>query len=160
MSLDINPGVVGEEVYAITTDVFTALIDHEPGVLQLWNDPKPELAEPVYSWVDMAGEDASRVLVAAEKETADDVARALLAMEPDEAVSKEDLVDAVGEIANVVGGNLKSLVPHPGKLSLPNVKNAPPEDEQAKFLSEVLMSWKGRILIISIWALPPTEGDD
>ena len=36
-------------------------------------------------------------------------------------VSPEDLMDAVGEMVNVVSGNLKALLPAPSALSLPSV---------------------------------------
>lgn len=39
----------------------------------------------------------------------------------DEEVSNDETTDAVGELANMVGGNLKALVPQPAKLSLPSV---------------------------------------
>jgi chemotaxis protein CheX len=36
-------------------------------------------------------------------------------------VSGVEIVDAVGELANMIGGNLKALVPQPARLSLPSV---------------------------------------
>ena len=39
----------------------------------------------------------------------------------EEDVSPDEVADAVGELANMVGGNLKALVPQPAKLSLPSV---------------------------------------
>ena len=36
-------------------------------------------------------------------------------------VDREELQDAVGELANMVGGSLKGLVPGPSRLSLPTV---------------------------------------
>lgn len=39
----------------------------------------------------------------------------------DHEVNTADLDDAVGELANVVGGNIKSLLPGPSALSLPMV---------------------------------------
>lgn len=38
-----------------------------------------------------------------------------------EAVSSEETADAVGELANMIGGNLKALVAQPARLSLPSV---------------------------------------
>lgn len=46
-------------------------------------------------------------------------ARLLGAEEAD--VSPEDIQDAVGELANMLGGGVKELMPHPCKLSLPSV---------------------------------------
>jgi chemotaxis protein CheX len=46
-------------------------------------------------------------------------ARLLGAEEAD--VSPEDIQDAVGELANMLGGGVKELMPQPCKLSLPSV---------------------------------------
>jgi chemotaxis protein CheX len=47
-------------------------------------------------------------------------AAAMFGCEPDDA-GPEELQDAVGEIANMTGGNLKSLLPEPSSVSLPSV---------------------------------------
>ena len=78
--------------------------------------------------------------------------RALLAVPDDEAVSEADFVDAVGEIANVVGGNVKALVPDPGPLTLPQVAPAPPGDG-ATLLHRAQLVWRGHPLAISLWSL-------
>ena len=44
----------------------------------------------------------------------------MLGMEAGSA-SSDDVYDAVGELTNMIGGNLKSLVPFPSQLSLPSV---------------------------------------
>lgn len=48
------------------------------------------------------------------------VAAAMFAMEPDE-VGDEEVNDAVGELANIIGGNVKGLIEDPCSLSLPMV---------------------------------------
>ncbi|MDO5672829.1 MAG: chemotaxis protein CheX [Actinomycetaceae bacterium] len=150
-----------DEVFAITADIFEALIDGEPGHLSLWEGPIEPFAQPLYAWVDMEGEDAARALLTTERTTADDLAHALLGMDPEEIVEEEDLVDAVGEVANVVGGNLKSMVPNPGALSLPVVQNDIPEVKGNTIFGEIQMNWKGSLLVISIWGLgTSTEGND
>ena len=40
------------------------------------------------------------------------------------AVGGDDTLDALGELANVVAGNVKSLLPAPSVLSTPSVRNA------------------------------------
>lgn len=39
----------------------------------------------------------------------------------EEALSIEDVVDALGEVANIIGGNIKALLPGPSELGLPTV---------------------------------------
>ena len=49
------------------------------------------------------------------------VAHRMLGMGPDEQPVAEDLSDSLGELVNVIGGNVKSLMPGPSQLSLPLV---------------------------------------
>jgi chemotaxis protein CheX len=48
------------------------------------------------------------------------LAALMFGMEQDE-VTAAETSDAIGELANMVGGNLKALVPQPARLSLPSV---------------------------------------
>jgi chemotaxis protein CheX len=65
---------------------------------------------------------------------------------PVDSVSIEDMHDALGEIANVLGGNLKSLMPAPTRLSLPEV-GQPSGDESAGRTERTLV--KGMFLSFS-----------
>ena len=47
-------------------------------------------------------------------------AAAFLAMDEDE-VAEDDVVDVMGELANIVGGNVKSMLPSGCFVSLPHV---------------------------------------
>ena len=40
---------------------------------------------------------------------------------PEDALEAEEIGDAVGELVNVVGGNVKGMLPGPSELSLPSV---------------------------------------
>ena len=46
---------------------------------------------------------------------------AVLFGRPEEEVSLDDVRDALGEITNMIGGNVKALLPSPSRLSLPTV---------------------------------------
>ncbi|MCV2392761.1 chemotaxis protein CheX [Actinotalea sp. M2MS4P-6] len=153
MSASIDMGVFAETVFAIADEVFSAMIDGEPGGLIPAFEPFEVPADATYAWVDVHGDHPGRVLLATEHETAMLLTRALLAMDDDEPVSDADFVDAFGEIANVVGGNIKSLVPDPGPLTLPQVSPLPPTD-QAELLHDAQFIWRGRPLAISLWSLP------
>ncbi|NMR20543.1 chemotaxis protein CheX [Cellulomonas fimi] len=142
-----------EQITAIAEEVFAAMVDGETGALNPWLDGPVTLTNPLHAWVELQVELPSRVLLTTERETADDLARALLAMEPDEPVSEDDLVDAFGEVANVVGGNLKALLPVHGKLALPQVSADAPSAEGATPIDDVALSWRGRLLTVSVWTL-------
>lgn len=48
------------------------------------------------------------------------LAGAMFMMEPDD-LGDDELVDAIGELANMVGGGVKGMLPEPSRLSLPTV---------------------------------------
>lgn len=154
MSAGIDMGVFAETVNAIADEVFTAMVDGEPGHLQPWLDAAPVLEDPIHSWVDVHGSHPGRVLVSTERATATRLTRSLLAIGPDEEVSDADFVDAFGEIANVVGGNVKALVPDPGPLTLPLVDAVAPAGDGAFRLHETLLAWRDAPVSISLWSLP------
>jgi hypothetical protein len=74
-------------------------------------------------------------------------------MPADEAVSEDDLVDAFGEVVNVVGGNVKSLLPLQGTLGLPQVATSAPVVPDGVLVQELLLSWRGRPLVVAVWAV-------
>lgn len=56
---------------------------------------------------------------------------------PPEAVSDDDIQDALGELANILGGNIKPLFPAPNHLSLPFYGGEP---EPGRVLCQVDMN--------------------
>lgn len=152
MSAAIDMGVFGDTVFAIAEEVFTAMIDPEPGALQQALEPSEPPADATWAWVDVHGEHPGRVMLGTDHDTAEMLTRALLAVPDDEPVSEADFVDAFGEIANVVGGNIKALVPDPGPLTLPQVAATPPADG-AVLLHHAQLLWREHPLAISLWSL-------
>jgi chemotaxis protein CheX len=70
--------------------------------------------------VQITGAFGGAVMVSVSERLARRAAGAMLDTPP-EAVTAEDLRDALGEIANMTGGNVKALLPGPSHLSLPSV---------------------------------------
>lgn len=141
-----------EQIMAVAEEVFAAMVDCEPGLLVPLVGLAP-LVEPVYAWVEVRSDTTRRIVLAAGAATAHELARALLRLGDHQDVTEEDLVDAFGEVANVVGGNLKSLAPTDGVLSLPLVgREAPPVRAAAK-LDEVVVAWRGQPLAITVWQM-------
>lgn len=140
-----------DAVHAIAQEVFAAMVDGDLGLLLPWDGDLPELPDAVVAWVDLHGEWSGRAVLVTAHETAEDLARALLALESGSAVSRPDLEDAFGEIANVVGGNLKSLLPHAGTLGLPQVGSEVPPLAGAARVQHLPLSWRGRLLVVDVW---------
>lgn len=140
-----------DPVLGIAEEVFAAMVDGEPGLVRLWEGDAPEAADQVHAWVDVYGPFPGRVLLSTEEGTAQDLARALLGMEPGDPVSDADLVDAFGEMANVVGGNVKALVPDPHSLGLPVVAHERPGTRDEDLLHRLRLDWRGRLLEVGVW---------
>jgi chemotaxis protein CheX len=70
------------------------------------------------SVVSFVGEWSGAVLVRCGVVTAEKLAQRLFQVER---VSSDDVADAMGELANMIGGNLKSVLPTGVALSVPNV---------------------------------------
>jgi len=138
--------------------------DLETLVAQVWStyvlDEGP-LPAPPASWtsatpcwssaVSVTGAWHGMIAVDLAQDAAVALTRAMLAMEDDEEPAAEDLVDAVGEVANMVGGNVKALVPGPSGLSLPVVGQSPlaaPSDLAPSLCLD--LTWNGHPLRVRV----------
>jgi hypothetical protein len=138
------------QITAIATEVFAAMVDRQSGLLTAWEGARPIVGDPVYAWVDLDTDGASRILLTTDASTADDLTRAFLSMDASEAVAQADMADAFGEIANVFGGNIKALLPEHVGLTLPQVSTRSPSVAGGVQLHEVALSWRGRPLVITL----------
>ena len=143
----------GGEITAITAEIFAAMVDGEEGLLVPCPGARAQVVDPLHAWVDMHADGGSRVQLTTDAGTADDLARALLGMSADEMVPLGDLVDAFGEVANIIGGNLKALLPVQGRLTMPEVSRQSPSTAGAVQIDEVPLAWRGRPLIITVWTI-------
>ena len=83
-----------------------------------------------------------------------DLTRALLGDHAPAELDDEDIADAFGEIANVVGGNVKAALPGPSALSLPDVGAAPAVRNPAD-VCRIDVVWRGEALSISVQGALP-----
>jgi chemotaxis protein CheX len=71
-----------------------------------------------------------------------------------EKVTQADVRDAVGELVNIVGGNLKGMLPSPTGLSLPSVTHGAVQVDtgvEADLLVDVQLSWMDEPVRVAIW---------
>jgi chemotaxis protein CheX len=138
-------------VETIAQDAWIALVGEEEVLVPLPGEP---VTDPVSSWVDVVGPWTGSVVLTTGRRTAEELTRALLAEHSPEVLEHEDVVDAFGEIANVVGGNVKAALPGSAGLSLPDVGDAPaprnPED-----VCHVDLLWRGKTVSISVQGALP-----
>ncbi|HET6483530.1 MAG TPA: chemotaxis protein CheX [Actinoplanes sp.] len=109
----------------------------------------------VHSSVSISGSWTGHIVYASSFPAARRAAAAFMAAEPDE-VSEEDLADVLGELANIVGGNVKAMLPDGAYLSLPQVVFAPEATARypnAHRVSGVYGLWDGEPVSISMWQI-------
>lgn len=140
---------VNRAVLMIANEIFYALIDKIPDTVFEWHGEIEEFEDPVYAWVDSNGHKKIRSTIVMERSTSEDLARAMYTLGKLDSVTVADVIDAFGEIANVIGGNLKSVVEDSGNLSIPKVSRERPWMSE-KPLASLILNWRGKFLVVSI----------
>ncbi|HVV36319.1 MAG TPA: chemotaxis protein CheX [Acidimicrobiales bacterium] len=154
----IHTGPEPEVVEQIVQEIFQGLIG-EDGPLPY---PLPYDGSPldVSASVSVTGEWSGHVVMACGEVLGRKIAAGLLMTEPEE-ITDDDLSDAMGEFANVVGGNVKAMMPGPSKLSLPvavlgSARERLPGTVEA---TRVEMTWHDAPFIVSVWAPEEKESN-
>ncbi|HVK29188.1 MAG TPA: chemotaxis protein CheX [Nocardioides sp.] len=135
-----------DDVQALAEDVWMALVGEDEVLVPRMVPPRtPFDATGVWSSsVTVSGGWAGVVTVELDEGVAQQLSARMLALPDDEPVTDGDIADAVGELVNMVGGNVKSLMPGPSVLSLPAVAAG-----RAAFASDVTevcrldLAWRG-----------------
>jgi chemotaxis protein CheX len=113
----------------------------------------PHTTAEIVASVSISGSWHGHVVVSCSAGAARAAAAAFLLVKPDE-VAIVDVVDVMGELANIVGGNLKSMLPATSFVSLPQVVSAAgttvhwPACEQ---VCEFSGTWQNEPISISMW---------
>ena len=138
-------------VHSIAEDAWISLVGEEEVLIPL---PGEMPADTVSSWVDVVGPWTGSVVLTTGRQTAEDLSRALLGDSAPEVLEEEDVVDAFGEIANVVGGCVKAALPGQSALSLPSVGTGP-DIRNAADVCRVDTLWRGAPITISVQGALP-----
>jgi chemotaxis protein CheX len=150
MSTDVV--VNGNDLAEMVEQVWLSYLDPE-GVHPLVPTGDETQPSEVHSSVSITGSWTGYVVYASSAAAARKAAAAFMAMDPDE-VSEEDLSDVLGELANIVGGNVKAMLPAGAFLSLPQVVLAPETATKypnAERISGLYGRWEGEPVSISMW---------
>ena len=142
-----------EDVRAVTDEVWASLLgDTAPLVDRLVPVGTP--FDTVGAWsaaVTVSGGWQGIVTVELTSYVAGALTTTMLDLPPDADVADGDVADAVGELVNMLGGNVKSLMPGPSVLSLPSVAAG-----RAAFASDahevarVEATWDGEPVRVSV----------
>ena len=148
----VIPALIDEAtVEAIANEAWIALVGEDEVLVPV---PGELSADVLSAWVDVVGPWTGSVVLTTDRQTAAELTRALLGSAAPELLDHEDVADAFGEIANVVGGNVKAALPGPSVLSLPDV-GEPPAVRNPADVCRVDVLWRGQPLTISVQGVRP-----
>ena len=133
-------------VQGIAEQTWLALVGEDEYLVPL---PGTLPADVVSSWVEIVGPWNGAVVLSCGRGTADELSRCLLGAHAPAVLESEDVEDALGELANVVGGNVKAVLPGPSVLGLPETGAATPAGDPAD-TCRVDLLWRGRSLTIAV----------
>jgi chemotaxis protein CheX len=139
-----------ENLQEIADQVWTAYLDPE-GIYPLLVGETSESPSAVSASVSLTGAWHGHVVVTCSTRAARSATAAFMAMESDE-VGEEDMVDVMGELANIVGGNVKSMLPAATLVSLPQVvTGATLQFPTTRQVCELSGTWLDEPFSISMW---------
>jgi hypothetical protein len=118
-----------------------------------WSGDAPAHGLTVAAEVTLAGDWNGAVRLTCDAATAERLAGTMLGTD-DESLPDDDVHDAVGEIVNVIGGNVKGSLDGSTSLGLPTVavgavaSSAPP-------VSKCVVEWQGAPVTVEVLAASP-----
>jgi chemotaxis protein CheX len=133
-------------VQSIAEEAWLALVGEEEFLLPLPGGPADDA---ISSWVEIVGPWNGTVVITTGRTTAEELSRCLLKEHAPPVLDVEDIEDGLGELANVVGGNVKAVLPGPSVLGLPEVGDAP-EATDPTDVCRLDVLWRGQALTISV----------
>ena len=111
------------------------------------HDADPELTASI----SVTGAWDGHIVISCTSQAATHMAATMLGLASDE-VGHDDMVDTTGEMANVVGGNVKNLLPEPSVLSLPQVvRGAGLRFPATRQVCSLTWLWRGEPVRITVW---------
>ena len=142
-----------ETVVDVMADMWSSFLADE-SIVEAVEELTPEgVEDQVVASVCVDGPWTGVIVVATTRRAGRDIAASLLAIEH-AVVTDRDIDDALGEVANVLGGNLKTLLPPPSSLSLPSVAGGDSEvvPASARLVLRVALDWRGEPVEVGVWA--------
>ena len=138
-------------VQSIADEVWPSLVGDGEAFVPV---PVPPAAELVSAWVDIIGPWTGSVVLTCAPATAEALTESVLMTRPPTVVDDEDVADALGELANVLGGNIKSVLPGESRLGLPQIGSAPSRG-RLDDVCALVGQWRGNYLTITVQGAAP-----
>jgi chemotaxis protein CheX len=138
--------VTGDVLWSIVAEVWESILE-QPAARA---DHAFNLDDALTAAVTISGDWDGVVTFTCPQPAAVAIARAMLALGPDDEVSDEDVADALGEVVNVVGGQVKSLCPGDNHLGLPLVSHGMVLPH-AQPCCRTGVEWAGHVARVAVW---------
>jgi chemotaxis protein CheX len=138
-------------VQSVADEVWPSLVGDGEAFVPV---PVPPPADVISAWVDIVGPWTGSVVLTCAPATAEALTESVLMTRPPAVVDDEDVADALGELANVLGGNIKGVLPGDSRLGLPQLGSAP----AVGLLDDVCRvagQWRGQFLTITVQGAVP-----
>ena len=151
-----------DEICQVTENIWKSILD-----IDIQPDPQAVLPdEPQHlltGCVQISGAWEGVVVVHCSAELARQVTARMFRLTP-ETVSDDDMKDVLGELANMIGGNIKTLLPGPSGLSLPTALEGldyPPLVPGSRCLSQVAFVCQDQPLLVTLmqWNEAPAAAE-
>lgn len=140
--------VTPEDLRLLGDDVLMAFLEGSPpaGLHEAVS------GSPLRASVSVRGEWNGWITLEVSRGAAHDLTRRMLHVED---VSDEDVRDAVGELVNVLGGNVKSLLVEGSVLGLPEVTDADHDDTPRTEICQTELWWADHPVHVRVWGADP-----
>ena len=138
-----------EDIAAIVGDVWTSFLGDAPEMV-----PVPAAADLTGRYtatVSITGGWQGHVVISVTPSCAALIAAAFLELEDPADASDGDVTDSLGELINMVGGNVKSLAPGPSALSLPIVvRGGEAAAPDTRVVCQTALYWRNETLVVTV----------
>ena len=153
-----EPDAVEDEALAqIVEQMWASYFAHTEPLLPAFEEH--DIEGPVLcASVGISGVRPGLVTVVVEEAGARSLAAALLQEDGD--LTDDDVYDSLGELANIVGGNVKALIPDAGALGLPGISTAQPLPRStSRQAARLDAEWGGHRMTFAVWLAATPEQD-
>ena len=146
MSAAVRVAVSAEDLWSVLSGVWESLLGRPASPA----DGVTGGEGAVSASVALHGDWEGAVTVACSPAAAESLTRMMLALPGDARLMSGDVPDAVCEVVNVIGGNVKALVEGSSRLGLPEWGTAvPPED--GALVCHLAVGWDEHVARVCVW---------
>lgn len=148
------------ELGEIVEQVWSSFLDGEIVALP-GEDATAARDQQMVASVSISGEWTGHLMIVTGKDSAQLIAGSMFQMEPEE-IATAEVADALGELANMIGGSVKGMIGVAATLSLPQVvlDASALVNPDAQKLVCVLAQWNAQPVEISLWERSTADRPD